>query len=154
HAGAVPYRLQRDPRVRMLPAPIGGSRAEAWNTAWREARGEYVALLDVEDVLLPSALYEMASTLERTPDCDILYSDEDHIAEGRSRRREPHFKPGWSPDYLLARNYIGRLTMIRRDSVSAVGGFRDGYDGAEEWDLFLRLSRHTSRIQRLARCLY
>jgi GT2 family glycosyltransferase len=151
---AVSQRLQLDQRVRVLRVPGGRSRAQAWNIAWRESRGEFIGLLDADDLLSPSALFEMAAALELMPYCDVLYSDEDRIALGSWRFRDPHFKPDWSPEYLLARNYIGRLTMIRRDCALAVGGFRDGYDGAEEWDLFLRLSRHTPRIKRLPRCLY
>ena len=153
-AGSVPQHLQRDQRVRVLAAPIAGSRAATWTVGLREARGEFVALLEVDDALLPSALYEMAAALEHTPDCDILYSDEDRVDLGSARRIEPQFKPDWSPEYLLARNYIGRLTMIRRESASAAGGFRDGFEGAEEWDLFLRMSQRTRCIKRLPLCLY
>ena len=73
----------------------------------------------------------------------------------RVRQRErPRFKPSWSPELLLAENYIGRLSLMRRELVSGSNGFRNGFDGAEEWDLLLRLSRRTKAITRLPLCLY
>jgi GT2 family glycosyltransferase len=153
-AGEMVGRLKRDQRVRILNIQSQSTRAEAWNAAWREAHGEFAALLDQHDALSPSAIYEMASALDRTPDSDMLYSDEDRISGPGSLRREPHFKPDWSPDLLLAYNYIGRMTMIRVRAATAVGGFRNGYEGAEEWDLFLRLSAVAARIRRVPRCLY
>jgi GT2 family glycosyltransferase len=146
-------RIPRDERVRMLTVPPGNTRAEAWNAALREARGEFAAILGSDDVVAPAALYEMARELERQPDCDVLYSDEDRISPRDVRRHEPHFKPDWSPELLLASNYIGRLAMIRVSAAIAAGGFRQCGD-AEEWDLFLRLSRRDARIHRVPRCLY
>jgi GT2 family glycosyltransferase len=154
HGRADIDRLRRDRRVQIVSVPSHATRAHAWNAAARAARGGFMAITGGRDTLSPEALYEMAAAMERAPDCDLLYSDEDRVSPGSSRRHEPSFKPDWSPDLLLARNYIGRLTMIRREAVLAVGAFRDGYDGAEEWDLLLRLSRLTTRIQRIPQCLY
>ena len=146
---------QSDERVRVLAVASGTTRADAWNGALREASGEFAALLDQEDVLGPATLYEMARTIDGAPDSDLLYSDEDCLTTRGSRRHSPRFKPDWSPDLLLSRNYIGRLAMMRVETVLAVGGFRNVCDGAEEWDLFLRLSRSpTSRIRRVPLCLY
>jgi GT2 family glycosyltransferase len=147
-------RAQADPRVRVLGVPAGSSRADAWNAALGGAHGEFAALLDQHDRLAPSALHEMASALERTPGCDLLYSDEDRISRRSFERHEPHFKPEWSPELLLAFNYIGRMAMIRVATAMAAGGFRNGHDGVEEWDILLRVSRATTRIQRVSRCLY
>ena len=147
-------RLIQDSRVRVQRVPDGATRADAWNGAIREARGRFVALLGTKDTLSPSALYEMARLLERAPDCDVAYSDEDRLPRSGSRRHGPQFKPDWSPDLLLAGNYVGRMTVLRRERVLAVGGFRGLYEGAEEWDLLLRLSRGAPRIQRVPRCLY
>jgi GT2 family glycosyltransferase len=147
-------RIGRDERIRVLSVPPGTSRADAWNAALRDARGEFAALLGEYDVLAPSALYEMASALERSPDCELLYSDEDRVSRRNLKRHAPDFKPDWSPELLLARNYIGRLAIVRVVAALASGGFRNGFDGAEEWELFLRLSRSDARICRVPRCLY
>ena len=133
--------------MRVLRVPAGSTRADAWNAALRGARGEFAALLDQHDRLAPSALYEMACALDRTPACDLLYSDEDRISRRGFERHEPHFKPEWSPELLLASNYIGRMAMMRVAAATAAGGFRNGRGGrggVEEWDLLLRLSRTTA----------
>jgi GT2 family glycosyltransferase len=143
----------RDSRVRMIHQSRSSTRAEAWNAAVDAAAAEFVGLIDGGDALSPSALYEIADALERAPAADVIYSDED-VIDPDGRRRHPRFKPAWSPELLLADNYIGRLCMIRRGLVTGADGFRNGFDGAEEWDLLLRLSRRSSRIGRVPFCLY
>jgi len=149
---ALVARTSSDQRVRVAGVPRGASRAEAWNRALDEARAEFAGVLGPHDLLAPSALYEMAVALERHPDCDLLYSDEDRLSR-RHRRYQPCFKPDWSPELLLSSNYIGRLAMVRVAAARAVDGFRR-CDHAEEWDLFLRLSRSGALIRRVPRCLY
>ena len=163
----VTAKVRRDRRVRLLVVPPGTTHADGWNAGLREASGEFIALLDPNDVLAPQALYEMAAALNQSPDCDVLYSDEDRLAGQRLQRSHPRFKPDWSPELLLSFNYIGRLALMRRSLATAVGGFRqsgvseravDGGkradEGHTEWDLLLRLSRATDRIRRVAQCLY
>ena len=153
HAQETIARITHDERVRVVAVPSSTTRSDAWNRALGEARGEFAALLGQNDMLAPSALYEIAIALERLPVCDVLYTDEDCVSRA-SERHNPRFKPDWSPELLLASNYIGRLAVIRVIKALAVGGFRNGHDGAEEWDLLLRLSRTTQRIQRIPCCLY
>jgi GT2 family glycosyltransferase len=141
-------------RALVLRVPSGTTRAAAWNAGLDATRGELAAVIGEHDTLAPSALYEIASANERSPGCDILYSDEDLLPSGESVRREPRFKPDWSPELLLAGNYIGRLAMLRVPLVRAVGGFRDLASPVEEWDLYLRMSRVTARIRRVPKCLY
>ncbi|HXH07158.1 MAG TPA: glycosyltransferase family 2 protein [Vicinamibacterales bacterium] len=140
-------------RVVLLPAAHGCQRAEAWNLAIEAASGAFVGLLDPGDALSPSALYEVARTLERRSDCDVIYSDEDRI-DALGLRHAPRFKPDWSPELLLSQNYIGRLAMMRSEALRLAGGFRSGFPGAEEWDLLLRLSRRGSGFVRVTECLY
>ena len=137
----VTSRARRDARVRLIGVPVAGSRSDAWNAALGSARGDYVALLDQDDVLEPDALYEIARMLDSSPDCDLVYSDDDRIERRTRRRHDPHFKPAWSPEYLLSFNYIGRLAMMRTSVATSVGGFRNGVEGAEEWDVLLRAVR-------------
>ena len=110
--------------------------------------------MDSGDVLAPSALYEMASALDGSADCDVVYSDEDQGTTGPSQRHTPRFKPDWSPELLLACNYVGRLAMVRVATVIAAGGFSNGFGDQEEWELFLRLWRSDARFRRVPRCLY
>jgi GT2 family glycosyltransferase len=148
--GLVPRALRDDPRLRLLPLPPGQGTAEALRTALAAATGEYVAVLEADDALAPFALFEVARALNDTPGADFLYSDEDRL-DRRGRRRGPLFKPDWSPDTLRSHDYIGRLAVLRRALLDAVGGFRPG---CWEYDLHLRASERAEKILHLPKVLY
>jgi GT2 family glycosyltransferase len=114
---------------------------------------DFVAFVDAGDQLTPDALFEMALALNRYPDADMLYSDEDELDE-RGAAHNPHFKPDWLPDSFLSRMYTGRLAVYRRAALEAAGGWRPEFGDASEYDLVLRLSERTSRIAHLPRVLY
>ena len=99
-------------------------RAAASNAALAMAQGDYVALLSPDDRLAPNALYHVVETLSRHPEAELVYGDEDMLdAEGH--RHDPHFKPQWNPDLLLAQNYVGHLTVYRRARLRDCEGFRE-----------------------------
>jgi GT2 family glycosyltransferase len=131
-----------------------GGIAAATNDALAAATGEWVAFCDHDDELRPDALYWIARLLESNPELDLVYSDEDKLADGQDARIEPFAKPSWSPDLLLSLNYITHLTAVRRTLVTEVGGLRSGFDGAQDYDLLLRLTEHTDRIGHVPRPLY
>ena len=116
------------------------------------ARGEWVTFLDHDDVLEPDALFQILRLLQTHPDADLIYSDEDKLAE--NGYDAPLFKPDWSPDFLLSYNYVGHLTAMRREIVQKVGGFRSEFDGAQDYDLFLRVIEQSDRIHHIPRVLY
>jgi GT2 family glycosyltransferase/glycosyltransferase involved in cell wall biosynthesis len=123
------------------------------NAALAKAEGEFVVLLDHDDVLAPSALYEVVSRFSAERDIDLVYSDHDYIDEA-SNRFAPLFKPDWSPEILLSANYITHLTVIRRGLFDQLGGFDSRVDSAQDWDLFLRVVRKTQRIAHIPKLLY
>lgn len=143
--------LDRRVRVQHLPYNMGIS--EASNCALQMAGGEFVALLDHDDELAPNALLEVAKLLGYNPDLDLVYSDEDKIQRD-GRRFEPFFKPDWSPDLLLSMNYICHLAVFRRTLLIQIGGFRQGYDGSQDYDLLLRFTEQTQRIAHIPQVLY
>ena len=116
------------------------------------AQGDWVAFLDHDDLLEPDALFQNVKWLQDHPDADLIYSDEDKVTE--QGFDSPIFKPDWSPDYFLSCNYVGHFTLIRRELVKQVGGFRSEFDGAQDYDLSLRVTEQTNRIDHIPRVLY
>jgi GT2 family glycosyltransferase len=142
-----------DPRIKIVYRETNGHIAEASNSALAIATGNFIALLDHDDLLAAEALFENALVINRHPDVDLIYSDEDKIDE-HDRRRDPYFKPDWSPDSLLSRNYVSHLGVYRRSLVEEVGGFRTGFEGSQDYDLVLRVTERTNRIEHIPRVLY
>jgi GT2 family glycosyltransferase len=142
-----------DNRIKVKHLDRNEGIAGASNQALRLATGEFVGLLDHDDELSPDALFEIVRRLNEDPELDLLYSDEDKL-ELDGRRVEPFFKPDWSPDLLLSMNYITHFSVLRRSLLEEIGGFRLGYDGAQDWDLLLRFTERTGRIAHVPRILY
>jgi cellulose synthase/poly-beta-1,6-N-acetylglucosamine synthase-like glycosyltransferase len=124
------------------------------NAALELVAGEFVALLDHDDMLAPSALYEMASAINEQPDAGFLYSDKDCVTEDSHTRLRPLFKPSWSPDIMLSVNYLTHLCVIRADIIRAIGGWRRETEGAQDWDLFLRIIDRGAKVVFVPKVLY
>ena len=141
-----------DPRITVSRQDRNGGIAAATNAALDRARNDYVVFLDNDDVLTPDCLYELARAIAETG-ADYLYSDEDKIdAEGVSS--SPFFKPSWSPDTMMSIMYTCHVSCARRSLVAAVGGLRSGYDGAQDYDLVLRMTERANRIAHVPKVLY
>lgn len=143
----------RDRRIRVVFREGNGHISAASNSALALATGEYIALLDHDDELTPDALYEIASLVNRQPDVDMIYSDEDKI-DTQGKRHSPFFKPDWSPDTFLSLMYTCHLGVYRTALVRRIGGFREGFEGSQDYDLVLRLTEHTERIRHVPKVLY
>ena len=126
-----------DRRIKLMRRKENGHISAASNDALGLATGDFVALLDHDDELAPTALYFAALVLNKNRNLQLLYSDEDKLDE-RNRRFEPHFKSDWNPELFLAQNFISHLGIYRTDLVRKVGGFRIGFEGAQDYDLTLR----------------
>ncbi|MEI7918243.1 MAG: glycosyltransferase [Candidatus Saccharibacteria bacterium] len=124
------------------------------NEGFKLADGEFIGLLDHDDVLSPHALKEVVFAINRHADVDVLYSDEDKLSDDGTQRSLPFFKPDWSPDLLLGVNYITHFLVVRRSLIDKLGGLRSKYDGAQDYDLLLRLTEITDRIIHIPKILY
>jgi O-antigen biosynthesis protein len=144
---------QADERIKVMLRQENGHISRSSNSALELATGEFIALLDHDDVLAPEALYEMVLMLNKHPEADMIYSDEDKIDE-EQRRRYPFFKPDWSPDTFLSRMYTCHLGVYRRSIITEIGGFRVGYEGSQDYDLVLRFTEKTDRIFHIPKILY
>jgi glycosyltransferase involved in cell wall biosynthesis len=144
---------QGDPRIKIKRLAANAGIAAASNEALALADGEFVAFLDHDDELAPDALFEVVAHLNQHHDADFIYSDEDKL-ELDGTRSDVYFKPGWSPDHFLTNMYTCHLMVVRRELVERIGGFRRGYEGAQDYDFVLRLMDHTTRIHHLPKVLY
>jgi len=142
-----------DPRIRTLRLERNSGIVRASSAALGAARGEFVALLDHDDELSLDALFEVVNRLQGAPTLDLIYSDEDKL-DDRGERVEPFFKPDWSPDLLLSMNYIGHLAVMRRSVLEEAGGFRAGFEGSQDYDLYLRVTERSSNIAHVPKVLY
>ena len=138
-------------RVQRIEANLGISGNT--NRALRVATGDFIALVDHDDVLAPFALYELASAIRRRPAADILYSDEDRLLES-GERAKPFFKPEWSPELLYSFMYVGHLSAYRRELALAVGGFRQQFDLSQDYDFALRATEQAREIVHIPHVLY
>jgi GT2 family glycosyltransferase len=145
---------QKDKRIKKVFRKSNGHISKASNSALKISKGEYIALLDHDDLLWPNALFENVKAINNKPEIDFLYSDEDKIDRNGTKHSDAFFKPDWSPEFLRSINYITHFAVIRRELVEKIGGFRPGYEGAQDWDLFLRISRETQNIHHIPKVLY
>ena len=147
-------RADADSRIRYRKLEKNGGISENTNACLDMAKGNYIALFDHDDLLHPSALYEMARAIRDTG-ADFLYSDENTFHQSPRDAFQPHFKPDFAPDSLRGINYICHLTVFRKDLLEkAGGGFRKEYDGSQDYDLILRLTEQAEKIVHVPKILY
>ena len=142
-----------DVRIRVVKRTTNGHISEASNSALAIASGEYVGFLDHDDLLTPDALFEVALLLNQRPGTDFIYSDEDKI-DDTGTLSEPHFKPDWAPDSFLSRMYTCHFSVMRKSLIDEVGGMRSRFDGSQDYDLTLRVTERTTKIEHIPRILY
>ena len=144
-----------DSRIKVVFREKNGHISAASNSALDLVRGEYVVLLDNDDLLSEHALFWVADAIVTHPDAGLIYSDEDKINQS-GRRYDPYFKPEWNPDLFLSHNMICHLGVYRTDLVRKLGGFREGYEGAQDYDLALRCIEQLApqQIVHIPRVLY
>jgi len=144
-----------DSRIKVVYRKENGHISNASNSALALATGEFIALMDHDDELTEDALFYIVNEINQYPDTNLIYSDEDKIDE-KNALSAPYFKPDWSPDLYLSHNFICHLVVFRKSILRELGGFRPGFEGAQDWDLGLRLIEKISpkQIRHIPRVLY
>jgi GT2 family glycosyltransferase len=140
----IEWYLAADVRIHLVPNRSGDT-APAVQQAAAQAQGEWVVRLHSGDLLRPDALHRIVAHLIDHSDEDVVYADEDRLSP-RGDREQPEFKPDWSPDYLLSKDYLGCPTAIRRRLLEDVGGWRAGYGREEDHDLHLRATEQARGV--------
>lgn len=145
------YEKNEKFKIKYLKKNKGISGAS--NEALSLATGEFVGFLDNDDELSIDALYESVKLLNLHPEADLIYSDEDKI-NPKGGRIEPFFKPDWSPDLFFSFNYICHFSVCRKKIIDTMKGFREGFEGSQDYDLLLRLTEKTDKIFHIPKVLY
>jgi len=144
-----------DSRIRWVRRAENGHISRASNSALDLVRGDWVALLDHDDVLRPHALAEVAREIAAHPTAELIYSDEDKLSR-RGERYDPFFKPDFSRELFRSQNYLNHLTVHRTANIRAVGGWRVGFEGSQDYDLNLRICERIGfkNIRHIPKVLY
>ncbi len=124
------------------------------NEALELATGKYISLLDHDDMLSLDALYEVVKVINENKNVDFIYSDEDKFHFIDEPRYAPHFKPDFAPDTLRSNNYICHYSVFKKELLDKIGGFNNKYDGAQDYDLILRMSENAKKIVHISKILY
>lgn len=126
------------------------------NAGMELAEGEWLGLLDHDDLLAPEALYEMVLLMNHEPETEVIYSDEDQFDETKRglEHFKPHFKPDFSPDLLRSNNYITHFFCVRREVAQQTGGMREEFDGAQDYDFILRCVERAKKVGHVPKILY
>ena len=143
----------KDQRVRYQRLEKNEGIAGNTNAAIRMATGDYLALFDHDDLLAPTALFEVASTIEKDK-ADVVYTDEDKVTSDLKEHFQPHFKPDFNPDLLCSNNYICHLFVVKRSLALKLGGQDPAYDGAQDYDFIFRCTEEAEKIVHIAKILY
>nr|WP_283245069.1 glycosyltransferase family 2 protein [Qiania dongpingensis] len=151
---------KEDARIRFLTLQENEGIAGNTNAALSIATGDYIVLLDHDDLLTEDALFECARRINQEAaagkNADVLYSDEDKLTYKNKKEFyiDPHFKPDFNPDLLRSMNYISHLFVAKRDLIEGVGGFRQEFDGAQDYDFIFRCVEQASNVCHIPRVLY
>ena len=145
---------KKDSRIRVKNLEENLGIAGNTNAALAMASGEFVGLLDHDDLLAPNALYEVADRIVADEQTDVLYTDEDKVTTDLKEHFQPHFKPDFSIDLLRSNNYICHFFVVRRTLLEKTGGFRREFDGAQDYDFIFRCTEAAGKICHIPEILY
>ena len=145
---------KKDDRIKVVNVPENEGIAQNTNCALDIATGEFIGLLDHDDLLEENALYEIVSCLNKKKETDVLYTDEDKVTTDLDEYFSPNFKPDFNLDMLRANNYICHFFVAKKELIKKVGGFRAEYNGAQDYDLILRCTEQAQNVAHIAKILY
>lgn len=148
-----PYR-EKEPRIRYQRLKGNLGISQNTNAALAMATGEYVGLLDHDDLLFPQTLYEVARAMEEHPGGQAFYTDEDKVSFDLRRHFQPHFKPDFNLELLRSNNYICHFFVVNRKLALEAGGFLEKFDGAQDYDFIFRCVERAEEVVHIPQILY
>ena len=145
---------EKDKRIKYKFLGENKGISENTNEAIKMATGDYISLLDHDDMLSETALYEVVKVINENPDVELIYTDEDKFHFIDEPRFAPHFKPDFAPDTLRANNYICHFSIFKKSLLQKIGGFNSEYNGAQDFDIILRATERAKKIIHIPKVLY
>lgn len=145
--------LEMDKRIQVVNVPENLGIAQNTNKALSIAKGDYIGLLDHDDKLAADALFEAVKTVN-DENADVIYTDEDKITMSGEKHFQPNFKPEFNLDMLRSNNYICHFFIAKASLMKEIGGFRDEYNGAQDYDMIFRCTERADNIVRIPKVLY
>jgi len=145
---------EKDSRIRYQRLSENRGISENTNEALAMATGEYIGLLDHDDLLLPGALFEVVKALNEAGGADAVYTDEDKVNMDLTHHFQPHFKPDFNLEYLRSNNYICHFFVVKRELACQVGGFQREFDGAQDHDFIFRCTEQAGKVLHIPKVLY
>lgn len=146
--------MRLDKRIRVVFREENGHISAATNSALEIATGEFIALVDNDDYIRETALFEVVKLMNCYEHVDMVYTDEDKVDAEGQYRLSPFFKPDWSPDAFWGHMYLCHLGIYRTEIARRIGGFRIGYEGSQDYDFALRFTEQTKNIYHVPKILY
>lgn len=128
--------------------------SENSNEALKLATGDYIALLDHDDILPAFSLFEVVKTINTDKEAEFIYTDEDKLLEEKENRMGPHFKQDYAPDTFMSYNYICHFSIFKKNLMERIGGFRKEFDGSQDYDIIFRATEQANRIIHIPKILY
>lgn len=144
----------KDDRVKYIMLSENKGISDNTNAALELAKGEFIGLLDHDDLLAPNALYEIIKAINENENVDVIYTDEDKISIDLKTHFQPHFKPDFNIDLLRSNNYICHFFVVRKKIADNIGGFRSEYDGSQDYDFIFRCTDMARNIVHVPKILY
>jgi GT2 family glycosyltransferase len=148
--------VAKEPRIKYKYIGKNKGISENTNEALSLATGDYIGLLDHDDYLSKDCLYEVVKCINENSKVEFIYTDEDKVAGVGEERYDAYFKPDFAPDTLRSQNYICHFSVFKKELMKKLGGFRSEFDGAQDYDIFLRMSEITNieNIKHISKILY
>ena len=145
--------IEMDKRIQVVNVPENLGIAQNTNKALNIAKGDYIGLLDHDDMLAADALFEVAKTIN-DKNADVIYTNEDKITMSGEKHFQPNFKPDYNLDMLRSNNYICHFFIAKASLMKEIGGFRGEYNGAQDYDMIFRCTERADNIVRIPKVLY
>ena len=145
---------KQDERIRYQDITGEQGIAENTNAALAMAKGDFVGLLDHDDLLAPNALFEVAKIIAGDDTIDVIYTDEDKVTMDLTEHFQPHLKPDLNIDLLRSNNYICHFLVVRKSLAEKLGGFRKEFDGAQDYDFIFRCVESARQVAHIPKILY